>query len=103
MTATGNGPIPCMGTFQRADFSATFACSRTQADGKFSDFKVNKDSREGGMEEIENVVAGLLDDGTVENGEEFLFVDMDFRYKGRSPTSWMVWGEEGGGRSGGRE
>lgn len=55
------------------------------------------------MEEIENVVAGLLDDGTVENGEEFLFVDMDFRYKGRSPTSWMVWGEEGGGRSGGRE
>lgn len=53
-----------MAAFQWADFSAGFACSSTQADGTFSDFKINKDSREGGMEEIENVVVGLLDDVT---------------------------------------
>ncbi|CAD6573900.1 MAG: hypothetical protein ASARMPREDX12_006309 [Alectoria sarmentosa] len=76
-TATGNGPIPCMAAFQWAEFSAGFACSSTQADGTFSDFKINKDSRESGMEEVENVVVELLDDVTDENGKKLLFVDMD--------------------------
>lgn len=96
-----DGTYPCTADFRWQNLEAEFTCSYHPSTGIFSDFKIMADTAKGGMQDVKSMTISFhreLNGEKVQvaddNGNLFMFVQLEFGFEGDVPISGDIWGKK---------
>ncbi len=91
----------CTAAFKYHNLEANFTCHYHHSAGIFSDFRLVEGTAKGGMEDIKSITISFnreLNGEKIEvaddNGNLFMFIQMEYGYEGDLPISGDIWGKK---------